>query len=224
MCCWRTETCRRRSQLHPSATNVLPGAPRCSQAFDNHCHGTPVPVVGDYSYSEGRRECPPRVWSSPAIDTFKITLHILSDTHGGFQWPKYILLMLQKLRFWQRRVAQLVMPVKVPTVQRGIKGIWPNMVEKTRIDGCVLIANWESVSLIIAWVSNVAIIERLLTLQPKHQAKNLLLQLPPLQSRLLFGYDLKCFKKDLFIDCGCTSHIWSPQRMFIAYTEYSLNT
>jgi hypothetical protein len=50
-------------------------------------------VVGASSYSEDRQECPPMVWYSPEIDPFKFTLHILSDTPGGFQWLKYILLM-----------------------------------------------------------------------------------------------------------------------------------
>jgi len=59
---------------------ALPGAPRL--------------VVGAPSYTEGRQECRPRVWSSPEIDASKFTLHILSDTSGGFQWLKYILLML----------------------------------------------------------------------------------------------------------------------------------
>jgi len=59
---------------------ALPGAPRL--------------VVGSPSYSEGRQECPPRVWYSPEIDASKFTLHILSDTPGGLQWLKYSLLML----------------------------------------------------------------------------------------------------------------------------------
>jgi len=46
------------------------------------------------SYSEGRQECPLGVWYSPEIDASKFTLHILSDTPGGFQWLKCILLML----------------------------------------------------------------------------------------------------------------------------------
>jgi len=64
----------------PGLSPPLPGAPRL--------------VVGAPSYSEGRQECPPIVWYSPEIDASKFTLHILSDTPGGFQWLKYILLML----------------------------------------------------------------------------------------------------------------------------------
>jgi len=59
---------------------ALPGAPRL--------------VASAPSYSEGHQECPPRVEYSPEIDASKFTLHILSDTPGGFQWLKYILLML----------------------------------------------------------------------------------------------------------------------------------
>ena len=65
----------------PDLSPVLPGAPRL--------------VVGAPSHSEGRQECPPRVWYSPDIDPSKFTLHILSDTPGGLQWLKYILLMSQ---------------------------------------------------------------------------------------------------------------------------------
>jgi len=56
--------------------------------------GTPWLVVGAPSYSEGRQECPPRVWYSPEIDASKFALPMLSDTPGGFQWQRYILLML----------------------------------------------------------------------------------------------------------------------------------
>ena len=55
--------------------------------------GAPRVVVGALSYSEGRQECIPKVWYSSEIDAFKFILHILSDTPGGFQWQKYILLM-----------------------------------------------------------------------------------------------------------------------------------
>jgi len=65
---------------------ALPGAPRL-------VIGPPRLVAGAPSYSDGQQECPPRVSYSPAIDASKFTLHILSDTPGGFQWPKYILLM-----------------------------------------------------------------------------------------------------------------------------------
>jgi len=64
----------------PGLSPALPGAPR---------H-----VVSAPRYSEARQECPPRLWYSPEIDASKFTLQILSDTPGGFQWLKYILLML----------------------------------------------------------------------------------------------------------------------------------
>jgi hypothetical protein len=66
-------------EVLPDLSPALPGAPRL--------------VVSAPSYSEGRQECPPMVWYSPEIDAYKFTLHILSDTAGGFQSLKYILLM-----------------------------------------------------------------------------------------------------------------------------------
>jgi len=74
----------------PGLSLALPGAPRLVV-------GAPRLVSGAPSYSEDRQECPPRVWYSPEIDASKFTLHILSDTPGGFQWLKHILLMC-----WQR--------------------------------------------------------------------------------------------------------------------------
>jgi len=71
----------------------LGDSPRCSQSLHNHSHGAHGPVIRDPSYSEVLRECPPRSWYSPEIDTSKFTLHILSDTPGGSQRLKYILLM-----------------------------------------------------------------------------------------------------------------------------------
>jgi len=88
-CCWR-------AHVLPGASKVLSGALRCSQTYHSLAHGTSVPVIRDPRYYEGRPECPPRVWYSPEIDTYKFTLHILSDTPGGFQWLKYILLMVQQ--------------------------------------------------------------------------------------------------------------------------------
>jgi len=67
---------------------VLPGAPKLVV-------GAPRLVAGAPSYSEGRQECPPRVLYSPEIGVSNFTLHILSDTVGGFQFLKYILLMWQ---------------------------------------------------------------------------------------------------------------------------------
>jgi len=88
-----TQTCRQRSQVLPGAPKVLSGPPRCSQTYHNHPHGTAVPVIRDLGYSEGRQECPPRVWYSPEIDASKFTLHILSATPGGCLRLKYILLI-----------------------------------------------------------------------------------------------------------------------------------
>ena len=61
--------------------------------------GAPRLVAGAPSYSAGRQDCPPRVWYSPEIDASKFTLHILSDTPGGFQWLKYIVLMILGCRW-----------------------------------------------------------------------------------------------------------------------------
>jgi len=75
--------------LSPAHPGLLPVYPGLSPVL----LGSPRLVVGAPSYSEGRQECPPRVWYSPEIDASKFSLHILSDTPGGFQWLKYILLM-----------------------------------------------------------------------------------------------------------------------------------
>jgi len=112
-CCWHSQTCRRHSQTYPQHTQhccrhsqacrqcslglsgapkVLSGAPRCSQTYHNHS-GTPVVDIRDPSYAECQMECPPRVWYSLEIDASKFTLHILTNTPGGFQWLKYIVLM-----------------------------------------------------------------------------------------------------------------------------------
>jgi hypothetical protein len=69
--------------------DMLPALPGVSAALT----GAPRLVVGAPSYSEGRQECPPRVWDSAEIDASGFTLHILSNTPWGFQWVKYILLM-----------------------------------------------------------------------------------------------------------------------------------
>ena len=92
-CWWHFQTCYQRFQVLSGVPKVLTSAPRCSQTNHNHPHGTPVPVIRDPSSYEGRQECPPRVWYSSEIDTSKFRLHILSDTPGGFQWLKWILLM-----------------------------------------------------------------------------------------------------------------------------------
>jgi len=77
----------------------LGDSPRCSQTFHNHSHGAPILVIRDPTYSECRPECPLWVWFSPEIDASKFTLRLLSDTPGGSQWLKYILLM------WEASVA-----------------------------------------------------------------------------------------------------------------------
>jgi len=84
-CCF-SQTALLWFQVLAGFSPALPGAPRLVV-------GAPRLVTGAPSYSQGRQDCPPRVWYSPEIDASKFTLHILSDTPGGFQWLKYILLM-----------------------------------------------------------------------------------------------------------------------------------
>ena len=93
------------SLVLPGLSPALPGAPRLVV-------GAPRLVAGAPSYSEGPQECPPRVWYSPEIDASKFTLHILSDTPGGFQWLKYILLMYG----WQSSLRRSIGPLS----RRGI--------------------------------------------------------------------------------------------------------
>jgi hypothetical protein len=99
-CCWRSQVLPRLSTSLPDLWSELPGALkahsgalRCSQTYHNHSLVTTVPIIKDSRYFEGRPECPPKVWYSPEIDTSNFTVHILSDTLGGFQWLNYILLM-----------------------------------------------------------------------------------------------------------------------------------
>ena len=80
---------------------VLPGAPRFVVSAARLVVGASGLVVGPlklvpgaHSDSVRRQECPPRVCYCPEIDASNFTLHILSDTPGGSQWLKYILLML----------------------------------------------------------------------------------------------------------------------------------
>ena len=80
-------------RLVVGAPRLVVGAPTWFQTYHHHSHGTPVPVIRDPSYSEGRPECPHRVWYTPEIDAFNFTHHILSDTPGGSQRLKYILVM-----------------------------------------------------------------------------------------------------------------------------------
>jgi len=53
-----SQTWRRRSPVPPGVSQVPSGAGRCSQTYHNHSHGTPVPVIRDISYSEGRPNAP----------------------------------------------------------------------------------------------------------------------------------------------------------------------
>ena len=102
--------------------------------------GAPKLVVGAPSYSEGRQEFPPRVWYFPEIDASQFTLHILSDTPGGFQWLKYILLMLCNATC---RLGNMKHVILLQTVWdfvkaiRAIRNTWVLLME-TRVvaDGC----------------------------------------------------------------------------------------
>jgi len=82
----------------------LGDGPTCSQTDHNGSHGAPVQVIRDRSYSEGRPECPPKVWFSPEIDASKFTLSLLSHIPGGSQWLKYILRMWQKYPMNQQAI------------------------------------------------------------------------------------------------------------------------
>jgi hypothetical protein len=57
---------------------------------------SPVPVISNCSYCEGRPKCTSRVGYSPVIDPSKVILHILSDTLETSHWLIYILLMHHK--------------------------------------------------------------------------------------------------------------------------------
>jgi hypothetical protein len=88
------------STVNRGAPWLVTSAPRCtqcslqrSQTYHNHSHGTPEPVIRDLSNFEGRPQYPPSVWYTPKIDASKFILHIFSDTSGGSQRLKYILLI-----------------------------------------------------------------------------------------------------------------------------------
>jgi len=81
------------SPILPGVSPALPGLSLSLSGPSRLVVVAPRLVTGTPSYFEGRQKCPPWVSYSPAIDASKFTLHILSDTPGGFQWLRYILLM-----------------------------------------------------------------------------------------------------------------------------------
>ena len=81
------------ARLVTGAPSHLLSPPRCSQTYLNDSHGFSVPVIIYPSYSQWWPDCPPRVWYSPEINTYKLSLDILSFTPGGFHWQNNILLM-----------------------------------------------------------------------------------------------------------------------------------
>jgi len=80
-------------QVLPGVLKVLSSPLSCSKTYQNYSQSTLAPGISKPSYSDGWPDCPPRVSFSSQIGTSKFTLHILSDTPGGSQWLKYILLM-----------------------------------------------------------------------------------------------------------------------------------
>jgi len=119
----------------PGLLLALPGAPRLVV-------GTPRLVTGAPSYSEGRQECPPRVWYSPGIDASKFTLHILSDTPGGFQWLKYILLMLCNATRHLGNGKRVIRRHRVRRSVRAIRAIWNTRVFLTETKVVVDAVSW----------------------------------------------------------------------------------
>jgi len=91
-CCF-SQTALLWFEVFPDLSPALPGLSPALPGARRHVVGAPRLVAGAPSDSEGRQECPPKFWYSPEIDASKFTLHILSDTPGGFQCLKYILLM-----------------------------------------------------------------------------------------------------------------------------------
>jgi len=81
--------CELLPELSPALPDLLPALPGASMLVV----GAAWIVAGAPKYLEGQQEYPPMVWHSLEIDAAKFTLHILSDTPGGFQWVIYILLM-----------------------------------------------------------------------------------------------------------------------------------
>ena len=91
-CCF-SQTALLWFEVLPALSPALPGLSPALLGAPRVVVSAPRVVAGTPSYSEGRQECPPRVWYSPEIDASKFSLHILSDTPGGFQCQYYILLM-----------------------------------------------------------------------------------------------------------------------------------
>jgi len=121
----------------PGAPKVLSSTPRCSQICPNHSHGTPVTVISDPSYSKGRLEFPPRVWYSPEIDALQFTLHVLSDTPGGSQWRKYILLIKPYIHHDHHRSQYHRCHIWSQRVQS-----WPELLAYDSSQGWVTVPQW----------------------------------------------------------------------------------
>jgi len=135
--------------IHQNATSLkvslgfphwLGNSPRCSRSFHNRSHGAPVPAIRDPSSSEGRLECPPRAWYSPENVTSKFTLHILSDTPGGSQRLKYILLMYLYyiLHFAAFNCSILIQMPRIPSTIQNLFRICRLMTQHQH--GCTLSA------------------------------------------------------------------------------------
>jgi hypothetical protein len=88
---WHTRWCF--SQIALVWFEVLPDLSPALPGLLLALPGIPRLLIGTPSYSEGQQICPPKVSYSSAINASQFTLHILSDTPGGFQWLKYIFLM-----------------------------------------------------------------------------------------------------------------------------------
>jgi hypothetical protein len=95
--------------------DMSPALPGWSPALLGACRL----VVCAPSYSEGRQGCSPMVWYSPEIGASKFTLHILTDTPGGFQWLKYIVLM-----FIGKRYTVQLLPPEENELQLGVNDVW----------------------------------------------------------------------------------------------------
>jgi hypothetical protein len=99
-CSRHSQTCHWRCQVLSGEPKILSVTPSCSQTAHILCHGTPVPVIWDPSYSVDRQENTPRVWYFPELDPSKSTLHILTVTPGCFQWQNTLWWCGIILRLW----------------------------------------------------------------------------------------------------------------------------